>query len=194
MQLVDEGDDLALGVGDLLQDSLEPLLELAPVLGAGDHRGQVERHEALVLQALGNVAFDDAPSQPLDDGGLAHPGLADEHRVVLGAPGEDLDDPTDLLVAADHGVELLAAGLLGQVPAVALQGLVGLLGLLGGDPVAAPDLAQGREQGVPRGAQPVGHGEQQVLGGQVLVAQLGPGGVGRLHDLGTAPPRPGCAR
>ena len=37
VQLVDEGDDLALGVGDLLQHGLEPLLELAPVLGAGHH-------------------------------------------------------------------------------------------------------------------------------------------------------------
>ena len=42
VQLVDEGDDLALGVGDLLQHGLQPLLELAAVLGAGDHRRQVE--------------------------------------------------------------------------------------------------------------------------------------------------------
>ena len=38
VHLVDEGDDLALGVGDLLEDGLEPLLELAAVLGAGHHR------------------------------------------------------------------------------------------------------------------------------------------------------------
>ena len=37
VHLVDEGDDLALGVGDLLEHGLEPLLELAAVLGAGDH-------------------------------------------------------------------------------------------------------------------------------------------------------------
>src|SRR5207253_129962 len=34
VELVDEGDDLALGVGDLLENGLEPLLELAPVLRA----------------------------------------------------------------------------------------------------------------------------------------------------------------
>src|SRR5437868_5274438 len=51
----------------------------------------------------------------------------------------------------------------------------------------------GREQGGPRGAQPVGHGEQQGLGGQVLVAQLGPGGVGRLHDLPQGPSHLGLA-
>ena len=85
VQLVDEGDDLAVGVGDLLEDGLQPLLELAAVLGAGDHRADVERDEPLVAQALGHVALDDAAGQALGDGGLAHAGLADEHRVVLGA-------------------------------------------------------------------------------------------------------------
>ena len=43
VHLVDEGDDLALGVGDLLEHGLQPLLELAAVLGAGHHRAEVER-------------------------------------------------------------------------------------------------------------------------------------------------------
>ena len=43
VQLVDEQDDLALGVLDLLEHGLEALLELAAVLGAGDERAQVER-------------------------------------------------------------------------------------------------------------------------------------------------------
>ena len=85
VHLVDEGDDLAVGVGDLLEHGLEPLLELAAVLGAGDHRRQVERDEALVAERLGHVALDDALREALDDGGLADAGLADEHRVVLGA-------------------------------------------------------------------------------------------------------------
>jgi hypothetical protein len=37
VQLVDESDDLAAGVGNLLQYRLETLLELSPVLGAGHH-------------------------------------------------------------------------------------------------------------------------------------------------------------
>ena len=46
MQLVDEGDDLALRAGDLLENGLEPLLELAAVLRAGHHRAEVERRPA----------------------------------------------------------------------------------------------------------------------------------------------------
>ena len=98
------------------------------------------------FEAVGDVAFDDAPGQALDDGGLAHAGLADEDRVVLGAAGEDLDDAADLLVAADDRVELALAGHLGEVAAVLLQGLVAVLGGLAGDPVAASDVAQDGEQ------------------------------------------------
>ncbi len=43
VELVDEQDDLALAVLDLLQDGLEPLLELAPELRPGDERAEVER-------------------------------------------------------------------------------------------------------------------------------------------------------
>jgi hypothetical protein len=71
--------------GDLLEHGLEALLELAAVLGAGDQRADVERDEPLVAQAVGHVAVDDALREALGDRGLAHAGLADEHRVVLGA-------------------------------------------------------------------------------------------------------------
>ncbi len=77
--------------------------------------------DALVLQALGHVAAHDALCQALDDGGLADARLADQHRIVLGAAGEHLDDPADLLVAADDRVELALARELGQVAAVLLE-------------------------------------------------------------------------
>ena len=51
VQLVDEHDDLAAGIGDLLEHGLEPILELAAVLRAGDHRADVERHQPAVLAA-----------------------------------------------------------------------------------------------------------------------------------------------
>src|SRR6185312_5179190 len=42
----------------------------------------------------------------LDDGRLADAGLADQHRVVLGAAREDLHDPLDLGLTTDDGIEL----------------------------------------------------------------------------------------
>ena len=183
VHLIDEEDDLALGFGDLLEHGLEPVLELAAVLGAGDQRADVQRHDPLVLEPFGHVAVDDALGQSLDQGGLAHAGLADQHRVVLGAAGEHLDDAADLVVAADDRVELAAARLLGEVAAVLLQRLKFFFGVLVGDALAAADLGQRRQQPFlgdagalrisARGcAVDLGGGEQQVLGADVVVLEL----------------------
>ena len=145
VQLVDEEDDVALGLLDLLEHGLQPVLELAAVLGAGDEGAEVEGDHALVLERLGHVAAHDALGEALDDRGLAHAGLADEHRVVLGAAGEHLDHAAHLVVAADHGVELALAGERGQVAAVALEGLVAVFGVRVVDTLVAADLAQDLE-------------------------------------------------
>ena len=78
VQLVDEQDDPFGARGDFLQYRLQPLLELAAVFGAGEHRAEIERQQFLVLEALRHVAIDDALRQPFDDRGLADPGLADQ--------------------------------------------------------------------------------------------------------------------
>ena len=109
VDLVDEQDDVAAGA-DLLEDLLQPLLEVTAVAAAGDERAEVEGVELLVLEGLGHLAADDVLGQALDDGGLADAGLADEHRVVLGAARQHLHDPLDLLLAPDDRVELALAG------------------------------------------------------------------------------------
>ena len=113
-----------LGRGDLGEHRLQPLLELAAIFRAGDQRAHVERHQLLVLQAFRHVAVDDAEREALGDGGLADAGLADQHRVVLGAAGEHLDGAADFLVAADDRIELAVARRLGQVARVFLQRVV----------------------------------------------------------------------
>ncbi len=128
VQLVEEENDLPGGILDLGQHRFQPLLELAAVFRAGQQRADVERDHAAVAQALGHVAGDDPLRQPLDDRGLADPGVADQHRVVLGAAREDLDHAADLLVAADHRVELPRLRLGGQVAAELLQRLRRRLG------------------------------------------------------------------
>ena len=70
VELVDEEDDVA-ALGDLLHHLLQPLLELAAVLRAGDEGGQVERVDLLVLEQLGHLAAGDPRGEALDDRGLA---------------------------------------------------------------------------------------------------------------------------
>jgi hypothetical protein len=94
---------------------------------AGQQRAEIQRQDALVAQTLGHLAVDHALGQALDDGGLAHARLADEHRVVLGAALQHLDRAADFVVAADHRVELAVAGALREVDRVAFEGLALIL-------------------------------------------------------------------
>ena len=183
VQLVDEEDDATGRVGDLLEDRLEPFLELAAILRPGHERAEIERDDPLVLQVLRDVAAHDALGQPFDDRGLAHARLADEHGVVLGPPAEDLDHAPDLLVAADDRIELALSGQRREVAAVLLERLVGRLGGRTRDPLAAADRLQALVQPVARDPEPpeglpgrarlrvVGEGEQEVLGGDVVVLE-----------------------
>ena len=91
VQLVDEQDDVAFLLREVVEHRLEALLELAAELRAGDQRAHVEREDALVAQALRHLAVDDALRETFDDRGLADAGLADQHGVVLGAPLQHLD-------------------------------------------------------------------------------------------------------
>ena len=130
VQLVDEQDGVASGA-DLLQHLLQALLEVAAVAAAGDERAEVEGVELLALQRLGHVVGDDLLREPLDDGGLADAGLADEDRVVLRAAREHLHEALDLAVPADDRVELVVAGELGEVAAELVEHRRSGRGLLG---------------------------------------------------------------
>src|SRR5436305_12375620 len=124
MQLVDEENDLAGGIFDVLEHGLEAIFEFAAVLCAREHSAEVERDHALVLQHLRNVAGDDALGKAFDDSGLADSRLADEHGIVLGAAREDLNHAADFIVTADDGIELAPPSEFSEVTSVALQRLI----------------------------------------------------------------------
>jgi len=202
VQLVDEEDGLARAVGDFLQHGLEPLLELAAILGARHERAHVERDDALVLQPFGHVPAHDALAEAFHDGGLAHARLADEHGVVLSTPRQDLDRAADLLVAADDRVELALPRGLGQVAAVLLQRLVGGFGVLAGDALAAADGGQCGQDAVARDAEPAEQPcgiaaivarkrQQDVLRADVVVLHLVAFSVRVLQHALNLPAQPG---
>ena len=82
VDLVDEQDGAGIGL-QLLDDLLEPLLEVAAIARAGEQRAHVERKDRGIAQHVRHFALDDAPRQAFGDRGLADAGLADEQRVVL---------------------------------------------------------------------------------------------------------------
>ena len=133
VELVDEQDDLAFGVGDLLEDRLQPLLELAAIFRTGDERTHVERDDSLVLEPFGDIAADDAAGEPFDNRRLADARFADEDRIVLRPPRQHLDDASDFLVSTDHRIEFAFAGELGEIAPVALQRLIRTFRILSRD-------------------------------------------------------------
>src|SRR5205085_2529919 len=112
---------------DLLEDLLQALLEVTAVAGAGDECTEIERVQLLVAQRVGHVVVDDLLGEALDDGGLADTGFADQHRVVLGAAGEDLHHPLELAGSADHRVELALTRHVREVAAELIEDLAVLV-------------------------------------------------------------------
>ena len=179
-----------------LSTALQPLLELAAVLGAGHQGAHVQGEDGPVPQALGHVAAGDALGQALDDGGLADAGIADQHRVVLGLAGQDLDHPPDLGVPADDRVEPAAGRVGDQVAAVLRQRFVGDLGHGRGDPLVAADPGERRrnrslvtpscwQQAAGCGGRALRQqGQQQVLDRDVLVLEPVRLLLGRIEQPG----------
>ena len=177
---------------------LQPLLEVAAVAGAGDHAGQLELDHPLAGQRLRHVVVHDALGEALHDRGLADAGLADQHRVVLGPAGQDLDGLLDLVVAADHRVDLALAGQRGQVrPELVQRGR--------GRPAAGPRPSGGRalagqarlqRLGVTRPAASIRPAADSGFSGQREQDVLGPdvGGAHRAGDLVRVQQRPLGAR
>ena len=112
---------------NLGQNVLEPFLELAAVLAARDHTADVQRHNALAHQHIRHIARNDALRQPLYHRALAHAGLANQHRIVLRAANQDLNQAGDFGVAADDGVKLVILGTAGEVAAVLRKGALVIL-------------------------------------------------------------------
>src|SRR5215469_13018778 len=73
--------------------------------------------------------------------------LADEHWIVLGAPLQHLDGAADLVIAADHRVELAGLGPRREVDGVFLQGLALVLGPGVVHLLAAAHLLDGLREG-----------------------------------------------
>src|SRR6202171_6380206 len=129
VELVDEEDDLPAGT-DLVENLLQALLELAAVLRARAQRAHVERQHTFAAEGFRDVAEHDLLGETLGDCRLANARLADQRRVVLGPPREDLHHPLDLGLTTDDGVERVLGGEVGEVAAelVEQRGLGRLLG------------------------------------------------------------------
>ena len=142
VQFINEEDDLAFALLDLVQNALQALLKFAPVLGTGHQSAHVQAEHLAVLQVVGHIAPHDPLGKALGDGGFAHAGLADQAGVVLALPAQNADDVPDFLVTADHRVQLVLLGQAYQLLTVLLQYVVGVFGVVAGHPLVAAQGGQ----------------------------------------------------
>ncbi len=164
------------------EDGFEAIFEFAPELRAGDQSAHVERDEAFVLKAFGDITFENTLREPFHDGGFAHARFADEDGIVFGAPGEDLHAAADFLIAADDGIEFSLAGGFDEIAAIFFEGLEFVLRVLISDAGVATNFLEGGEDGVASdahagedflgGGGDACEGEQEVLGGEVFDKSL----------------------
>ncbi len=105
----------------LPDDLLEPLLEIAAELRAGQERAHVQRVDAIAAERLGHLAVHDHLGEPLGDGRLADARLADVDGVVLQPAAEHLDGALEDLLAADERVDAAGARLFREIHRVCLQ-------------------------------------------------------------------------
>ena len=183
VDFVDEGDDLPVRILDLIEHGLEAFLEFAAILRSGDHGAQIKADEFLVAQRARYIPGNDALGETFDDGGFADARLTDQHRVVLGAAGQDLDDTADFLITADHRVELAFLRGGGQVGRILFERLVIAFRVRAGHVGATSNLRQRFAQGF-RGHSvgfedvrglvrfACGDGDEQVFGGDEIIPEL----------------------
>ena len=164
VHLVDKQDDVV-GFGRLLDHVLEALLKLTAILGTRDKTRQIERPDILVHKILGHIASSNLLRQALDDSRLAHAGIAQDKRIVLGAARKDLHHALDFLFAANHGIELAVARLLREVGGELLE-------RVGAAPLLLRGIRAAKERQARTGTTSAGSGERAllvlILGGKLL--------------------------
>ena len=122
-------------------------------------------------------------SEAFDDGCFADARLADQHRVVLGAAGQDLDGAADFLIASDHRIEGALARHHGEITGIFPEGVIAIFGsgavrlaslahrVDGAAQIPRRDAGVGENPGNP-GAPRHDTGEQDPFGGDETVAGL----------------------
>src|SRR6185312_6408828 len=83
--------------------------------------------DALALQAFRYLTIDDPLRQAFHDRGLANTRLTDQNGIVLRAALQNLHRAPDLIVTADHRIQLTGGGTGSQIDGVFLECLPALL-------------------------------------------------------------------
>ena len=99
----------------LADDPRQPLLELPAILRTRDQSTHVQREHAPILKGVRDRTVDDRRRELLYYRSLANSGVTNQHRIVLRATREYLDNSLQLVVSTYHRIQLAFACHLRQV-------------------------------------------------------------------------------
>src|SRR5437764_6302340 len=114
VELVDEQDDVTRRCR-LLDERADSLLVLSTIRRTGKQPNVIERQKPDRAQDEGHTALGDTLRETFGDGRFADARRADERRIILAVPKQDVDDPVDLGIAAAHGLQAPGARISRQI-------------------------------------------------------------------------------
>ena len=106
---------------NLVQNVLKAFLKFTSVFGPRQHTRHIERDHPLGAQMGRHVPLGDHVGEPLDYCSLAYAWFANQTRVILGATGQDLNEPLHLAFTSDHRIQSAHLCLLRQIPPIGME-------------------------------------------------------------------------
>ena len=120
LQFVNEQNHIA-AFSHFIQCVLQSFFKFTPVFAAGHHGPHIQGNDLFAIQVFGDGSLHDLLGQPFRHGRFTHPGFTDQHRIVFGSSGKDLDDPFNFGLTADHRIQFSLSRRFGEIPAIFLQ-------------------------------------------------------------------------
>mmetsp|Transcript_16353 Transcript_16353/g.34225 ORF Transcript_16353/g.34225 Transcript_16353/m.34225 type:complete len:291 (+) Transcript_16353:1740-2612(+) len=124
VHLINEENNFSITFLHSVHNFLQPLFELSAITRPRNKGPHIQPDQPTLLQRVRHIPHHHPLRDPLRNGRLAHPRIPDQDGIVLRPAAQDLNGPPDLVVAADHGVQLALFGAGGEVDAEFLEGVV----------------------------------------------------------------------
>src|SRR4029453_13893565 len=114
VNLVDE-ENRQTPFGQGVDDGLEALFEVAGTARAGQERPRVEREDLRAPEQIGDVFFEQSRGEAFGQRRLSDARVANENRIVLAAPAENLERALQFTEAPNQRVDLPGTRACGEI-------------------------------------------------------------------------------
>src|SRR4029453_19544833 len=92
--------------------------EISAEAGARKQRAGIKRKDFGAFENLRHVLAQEARGEPFGQRGFADAGIANEHRIVLSTPAQDLNRPLQFFGAPNQWIELSGPRAIGEVQGI----------------------------------------------------------------------------